>query len=475
MLLAPTHEEEITQLVASELRSSKQLPIRLYQIGRKYRDELRPRAGLLRGREFIMKDLYTFDASIEDAYIAYSDVSNAYDKIFKRIGIPFVVAAADSGNIGGSLSHEYHLLSNVGEDTLLTCSNCGYTANEELAVGHVPRITPADIHSKQVLPAMADTTCDTLGLAQDRRSAVQFTFLDYVSADKEGNSNVHGVAVSLTPKGRTTNILKVQAELRKHLTKQKAMADSDTFDVGIRHQPVNQLPNHVFIDDTVAPWCETLASNGKFLLHEPNHFRIAEAGDHCTSCSGHHLTSVKAIEVGHTFYLGTKYSSTLQCVFRPPNPKADKVPAEMGCYGIGVTRLLAAVAEASIDDRGIVWPRTIAPYRACIVTTDDKDPEFLKLADNIYDKLENLVDTRHRGPSRNPFYNDVVIDDRRSGFGSKMKDAELIGYPWIIVLGKKSLSTGMIELHERVKGEPSSRIEMPLEELEDWFLKRTAY
>ncbi|KAF7723352.1 hypothetical protein EC973_002100 [Apophysomyces ossiformis] len=472
MLLAPTHEEEITNLVASELRSSKQLPIRLYQIGRKYRDELRPRAGLLRGREFVMKDLYTFDASVEDAFTTYNDVSNAYSKIFLRIGVPFVVAEADSGNIGGSRSHEYHLLSNVGEDTLLTCSGCGYTANEELAVGHVPQLPSADISPKQALTTVADNTCDTLGLSRNHRSAVQFTFFDYLGTNKEGNAHIRGIAAAVTPKGRTTNVLKVQAELRKHLMKKQSMTDSDTLDMKVCNKPVEELPNHVFVDNAVAPLCETLSPNERFWLHEPNHFRIAEAGDLCASCSGHHLTSVKAIEVGHTFYLGTKYSSALQCDFKPSNPKADKVPAEMGCYGIGITRLLAAVAEASFDDRGIVWPRSIAPYRVCIVTTDDKNPELQQLADTIYDKLENLSDTRRRGLSRTPFYDNVVIDDRRSGFGSKMKDAELIGYPLIVVLGPKALSRGVIELHERIKGEQNKRAEVSVENLENWVLQR---
>ncbi|KAI7872999.1 hypothetical protein BDF14DRAFT_1716514 [Spinellus fusiger] len=317
LLLAPTHEEEITQLVASELRSTKQLPIRLYQIGRKFRDELRPRAGLLRGREFIMKDLYSFDATLQDAYSTYEEVTLAYKAIFGRLGTPFVVAEADSGNMGGSKSHEYHLVSSAGEDTLLTCTGCGYTANEELAVAHLK----APLLKERITP----------------------------------------------------------------------------------------------------------------------------------------LSSVKAIEVGHTFYLGTKYSSALNCGYKTP-ASPDKVPAQMGCYGIGVSRLLSAVAEVHCDDRGLVWPFSIAPYRLCIIPTHDKNTEFQTLANQIYDQLKTVELLKK----------EVTIDDRKSGFGSKMKDAELIGYPYIAVVGQKTLSYQSVEVHKRTKGEKNTVTEIPLHELNAW-------
>ncbi|OAD07788.1 hypothetical protein MUCCIDRAFT_32820 [Mucor lusitanicus CBS 277.49] len=337
LLLAPTHEEEITQLVAAQLQSPKQLPIRLYQIGRKYRDELRPRAGLLRGREFIMKDLYSFDATQQDAYLAYDQVAQAYRAIFEQMGVPFVVAEADSGNIGGSKSHEYHLISPVGEDTLLTCDSCGYTANEELA---------------------------------------------------------------------------------------------------------------------------------QLTMHPQDHFRVAQQGDHCVSCADKNskLSSVKAIECGHTFYLGTKYSSVLDCGFRESGKKGDKIPAEMGCYGIGITRLLAAVAEARYDAKGIAWPTSLAPYSICIVPTDDRKQEFKDMANQIYDQL---------GES---FKGDIVIDDRRSGFGAKMKDAELVGYPYTIIVGPKSLQQEQpqLEIHQRIQHQESKKTTIDLKDLQhDMFI--TAY
>lgn len=443
-MLAPTHEEEITQLVASELRSAKQLPIRLYQIGKKYRDELRPRAGLLRGREFIMKDLYSFDATQEEAYTTYDQVGQAYQNIFKRIGVPFVVAEADSGNIGGSKSHEYHLISTVGEDTLLTCSGCGYTANEELAVG---QLNNTQVHVD--IPS----TSNQAALLFKNQPNFDSTVVTFDTLDKE-EGRVKGLAAVLTPSGRSPNLLKVQTKLSDYLKGKEQMSEKATMDMSeIPHTTLQKMDPtqidhlHVFMDDAVAI---SLESNTVMTVHTHEHYRLAKAGDHCASCQ-HELTSVKAIECGHTFYLGTKYSQVLDCQFKDVN--GTRKPAEMGCYGIGVTRLLAAVAEAKLDDRGICWPTSLAPYRICIVPTDDRKEEFRNLANQVYDQLSRT------------YPNDVVIDDRRSGFGAKMKDAELVGYPFTVIIGPKTLENGQLEIHERVQGEQSKKKTVLLDEL----------
>ncbi|OAD74424.1 hypothetical protein PHYBLDRAFT_22752 [Phycomyces blakesleeanus NRRL 1555(-)] len=467
LLLAPTHEEEITQLVGSELRSAKQLPIRLYQIGRKYRDELRPRAGLLRGREFIMKDMYSFDATVEEAYSAYDAVTAAYYAIFRRIGIPFVVAEADSGNMGGSKSHEYHLVSSVGEDTLLTCTCCGYTANEELATGHL-KTSPSLLENTPV-----EHTHEPLG-TYEATHAMEFSYAKY-TGQNQNNEAVTGYTVIVTPKGRTVNLLKVQTSLGRHLQSKEKIQDGSSIELnGVHHKTILSIPEeikksdlHVFLDNGVMPLKYTLAQSGfeNATVHAADHYRIAEAGDFCNSChedgKSTPLSSVKAIEVGHTFYLGTKYSAALDCGFKVPS-QPEKVPAQMGCYGIGVTRLLASVAEATHDDRGIVWPTSIAPYSVCIVPTHDKNVELHKVADKIYDQLEA---TRF-------LEKDIIMDDRKAGFGSKMKDAELIGYPFIAVVGQKAISNQIVELHERVKGEKNIVTEVPLGELEKWIQQR---
>ena len=450
--MAPTHEEEITSLVASELRSAKQLPIRLYQIGRKYRDELRPRAGLLRGREFIMKDLYSFDSTVEKAYEAYDDVAKAYHNIFSQLGVPFVVAEADSGNIGGSKSHEYHLISTVGEDTLLTCSGCGYTANEELAVGK-PSRTHTDSTSNDSTDIISKTLLDSI----DLKTPVESTVVSYTGLNAQEDGSVLGLAAILTSKGRSVNLLKVQTQLGKYLKKQGLMSERGNIDMNpIPQHKLNEMnpediPHvHLFLDDAFN--ADINVTGDKVTVHRPDHFRLAQEGDNCTTCNTT-LSSVKAIECGHTFYLGTKYSAALDCTFKEGN-KPEQIPAEMGCYGIGVTRILAAVAEAKYDEKGIVWPKSLAPYSVCIVPTDDRKQEFKDIANTVYDEL-----------SSTPFHNDIVIDDRRSGFGAKMKDSELVGYPYTIIIGHASLEKGLVELHERVQGQESKKTMVPLQDI----------
>ncbi|PKK74428.1 class II aaRS and biotin synthetase [Rhizophagus irregularis] len=303
--LAPTHEEEITQLVGHEIASYRQLPLRLYQIGKKYRDEMRPRYGLLRGREFIMKDLYTFDTSEEAALRTYEEVLIAYKNIFNKIGVPFVIADADSGNIGGTKSHEFHFLSQVGEDMILTCSNCGYSANEERAYG-------------------------------------------------DG-----------------------------------------------------------------CPICSMSSVS------------------HNNPLIGHN-----AIEVGHTFLLGTKYSEPLKATFAPETPQnmGELRPIQMGCYGIGISRMLAAIIESSYDEHGIIWPSSVAPYRVCIIPNSD-EPLIQQATRNLFDLLTSIS---------HELNGEVLIDDRTNlSLGYRIKDSELVGYPWMMILGKRFLESGRVEIHER--------------------------
>jgi prolyl-tRNA synthetase len=213
---------------------------------------------------------------------------------------------------------------------------------------------------------------------------------------------------------------------------------------------------HVFLDDAVIKATD-LTSSPSLIIHEPRHFRLAAASDGCQHCDHGVLESTKAIEVAHTFYLGTKYSSTLGCTFLH---NGRPTPAEMGCYGIGISRLLASVAESRTDDRGLVWPSSIAPYKLCLITTDDKRDTFKSLATQLYDQINNS----------HTWKNNVVLDDRRTGFGRKMTDAEMVGYPWIVVVGRKAFNeeNPMVEIHQRRLNEPNLKIDMPLDVLGQW-------
>jgi prolyl-tRNA synthetase len=370
-----------------------------------------------------MKDLYSFDATQEDAYATYDQVAVAYRRIFERIGVPFVVAEADSGNIGGSKSHEYHLISTVGEDTLLTCKGCGYTANEELAVG-----------------------------IMNPESTKQLTIARYSGLNATEDGDVEGFATILTPEGRLPNLLKVQKTLSDYLKQHQQMSDKATMDMHvISSDETSEKPKHIFIDDA----CTDILTGNDTVAHTGDHFRLAQKGDVCSSCQNQELDSVKAIECGHTFYLGTKYSKALDCGYREGNQQGDKMPAEMGCYGIGISRLLAAVAEARYDTKGIAWPQALAPYTVCIVPTDDRKEQFKDLAETVYDALQKYG-----------YQGDVVIDDRRSGFGAKMKDAELVGYPYTVIIGPKAFGKEqLIEVHDRRQGKESIKKEIELDVL----------
>ena len=366
----------------------------------------------------------------------------------------------------------------AGEDTLLTCSSCGYTANEELAIGKLPE--NKDNKANNVTININDTTT-----TNDQASTRQLKFTAF---DKEGESLHTGKAIIVTSPGRSINHIKIEKELRRYLEEQNIMPNDGMLDLTTASEDVNganqpeqqPLPNHVFIDDSVESYSLSSSSGGQLIMHGPDHFRTASAGDTCAACNSNNsnennvnaLTTVKAIEVGHTFYLGTKYSKTLGCEFLPTDRQHNKQkqPAEMGCYGIGISRMVATAAEVCHDDRGIVWPGTISPYRVCIVPTSNNNKDLNKLAETIYDTLEDV--TLFKVKNRGLFVNDVVIDDRKQMFGAKMADAELIGYPFIVVLGKKALEEGMAEVNQRVQGEPNIKNKVPIDQLGQWLFER---
>jgi prolyl-tRNA synthetase len=355
-LLSPTHEEEITEIVASSVNSYKDLPLRLYQVTRKYRDEARPRQGLLRGREFLMKDLYTFDVTEEEARVTYDQVRNAYSAFFNELGLPYLVANADSGSMGGNLSHEYHLASDNGEDNIVSCEKCDYSTNEELY--------PGTIGSHELVQPDASRDINTI-----------LTSTPFLSKDKTALFNI------ITPKN--------SGPLNAHLLKKLHRTIDTTLESPFKvwssmntKNPTRARTETQIIDGRLA---NLPLSNptGPTIVHQNTALTSPSESSTCPSClSPASLQVSTAIEIGHTFHLGTRYSLPLKAQVLSPNNKPT--PISMGCHGIGVSRLLAAAAGLMMDSKGLNWPMKIAPFEAVIVAaprTSDED------VDKVYDAL----------------------------------------------------------------------------------------
>ncbi|KAF9910764.1 hypothetical protein BX616_010778 [Lobosporangium transversale] len=465
-LLAPTHEEEITSLIAKEIQSYRQLPIRVYQVGRKFRDELRARSGLLRGKEFLMKDLYTFDVSEEEALKTYDDVVLAYRRIMKRFGIPYAVAEADTGNIGGTHSHEFHVLSKVGEDSLLSCASCGYTSNEERAIGIIPNIptkAATKFHCSDIVPKWVESLDIIPRSTFKLRPKVQLGVMKMESQDETKASSCALVAVA-TAGDRSVNEIKVS----KAIGKIEFASSIDDVRTLIANDSLDKIT--VCIDQSLYPGQSSLRAKdldmkglkdpmfeelksifsiensicNLHVIYGDYHNCLPEDGcPHCFNNKGtiEPMKMTRAIEIGHTFMLGTKYSQPLGAMFVLEGTQ-NLEPMQMGCYGLGITRLLASIVEASHDQKGIIWPESVAPFRAVIVTSEDE--RCITAAESIYDIVQKALKTK----------SGVIIDDRLDvTLGFKMKDAELIGYPWMIIIGKGFLRTGNVEVQHRKTGE----------------------
>ncbi|KAJ6143205.1 hypothetical protein N7471_002658 [Penicillium samsonianum] len=453
-LLAPTHEEEITTLVGNLTTSYKSLPLRVYQISRKYRDEARPRQGLLRGREFIMKDLYTFDYSVSEALKTYDAVKNAYTQLFNELKIPYLVAAADSGNMGGSLSHEYHFISPKGEDEVVSCSNCDHVYNEELADG---KTHSSDDSEQNTAPGFQ--TDDTLveggptistgmwmAISHDSNTIVRswhpkFSMQNGATEPVERHVNSHAVKAVATAAGIDLD-LSVENPLERWTAHVKANKSSthkprvlDLYDSQVRvyqRPPLSDLLQEVGCTASDIDYSKLDRFPGT--SNKLSLVRVHD-GDQCSQCAHGSLTSHSAVELGHTFHLGTRYSKVLNASVSvnsallegssdagaKSSAKEQIVPMQMGCHGIGVSRMISAVANRLADSKGLNWPRVIAPYEVVVVSGKGLET----VADQVYDSLT--------GGAAAPI--DVILDDRDKGMGWKLGDADLIGYPIIVVVG----------------------------------------
>ncbi|KAK3394861.1 hypothetical protein B0H63DRAFT_462233 [Podospora didyma] len=445
-LLSPTHEEEITSLVGKTVKSYKELPLRLYQITRKYRDELRPRHGLLRGREFTMKDLYTFDSSVVSALETYEKVRVAYSNIFAEMKLPVLAAKASSGDMGGDISHEYHLPLQLGEDRVVSCNSCDYAANEEIAETIAVCESSRDISLKVWrgitkdratlvnvwYPKGADQVDGKYALeytSQDiNKSAVKSVVPDLIT-DIEHALPLWKVAVSGESKSASRILNIVDGRVPVPLSDAISLAEGPGLSVWPDEldQPQPPLPMLVYRGE---------GENPKPL----NLLRIRE-GDRCPQCSSGTLKVENAIELGHTFHLGTRYSEPLKAGVFVPHSK-HRVPMQMGCHGIGISRMIGAVAEHLADSKGLNWPISIAPY-ACVIIPGNESDE----GDAMQVHQHILASAGAQAGNL-----DAVVDDRNLSLPYKLTDADLAGFPVIVILGREWHATRRVEVQCRQLG-----------------------
>ncbi|KAI5780532.1 prolyl-tRNA synthetase [Geopyxis carbonaria] len=446
-LLAPTHEEEITTLIAGLVGSYKQLPLRVYQIGRKYRDERRPRAGLLRGREFTMKDLYTFDSTEAAALETYKNVQVAYKALFDELKLPYLVAEAESGNMGGSLSHEYLYPSATGEDIIMSCTDCGYTSNSEAALPRAP--APSTYHPDTSEIAVHHS------ITSDRKTLIN-TYYFKSSATASGNIeanqiNTHRIkelVPNLDPSvGQPLELYRQNFTPYNSSSKPESYSQViNLFDAALPHSitessfsnHTDHAANNTFIADKRIPTTTitTHPSTGERTI-----LTRARSGDHCPRCTDGSLKSTTAIELGHTFHLGTRYTDPLSAMIF--NSEQKRVPMQQGCHGIGVSRMIPAIAEGFRDSKGLCWPRVIAPFEVCVID----HPEGSEDSQTVYDILAGRgLD----GAEKEEI--DVIYDDREKELVWKMKDADLVGYPVVCIMGKSWKQDRKIEIQCRQKG-----------------------
>ena len=573
-LLQPTHEECITELVAGEVKGWRDLPLRLYQIGKKFRDEARPRAGLLRAREFLMKDMYSFDVSETKALECYDEVVAAYKRVLGRIGVRYVQAEADTGNIGGSASHEFHIVSDAGEDSIMTCSKCNYAANLEKAEAALPPShytantanTPTNLsadnlitrHIRSLLPqgVRTDIAVQYEVFINDGTRAVTIVFLSHdrqanplhvkrhlgwercrgvkgvdgmrLVGERLGKEQL-GVLVDNSIVGKAVDLDveelgaldALQRQEERMSEEQKREVDELLLDVNedevkgadgevdmmklmqrveaIANGPKgkelfeklqvdvdasgairmsNKQPQpperkserpraahhngEVAVDDEGGAFDDDSDDDVRMvqvLTPKQGVFRFAKAGDRCSQsrCTGE-LREERGIEVGHVFYLGSKYSQPLKAQYKTYKGVVKDI--EMGCYGLGVSRLIAATVEVSHDKEGIVWPASIAPYQIAVLpiatttaaastpsspsTPPPSDVSAVTVAVSLYDQL----------CSSGLFAGDVLMDDRVDlRLGPRIKQCQLLGVPWMVLVGQAAVQDGLVELETRRTGE----------------------
>jgi prolyl-tRNA synthetase len=446
--LGPTHEEVITDMVRRVVRSYRELPFNLYQIQTKFRDEVRPRFGLMRGREFIMKDAYSFHADMQDCQREYEHMFQTYKRIFTRCGLQFRPVEAETGAIGGSQSHEFQVLAESGEDSIVSCDRCEYAAN----------VQKAEIKPRR--PAGRDVTKESPKLQKvptpGKKSVAEVAAFLRLTPDRfiktlVYKTDTNELVAALVRGDHEINEVKLQAVLG---CREVALADESEVaaathvtpgflgPIGLQLRTVADLAIQG-IEGAVTGANETDAhyvevdQERDFTPSAFADLRLAMAGDPCPRCDQGSLETHRGIEVGQIFYLGRKYSDSLGATYL--DAEGRERPIEMGCYGIGITRLVAAAIEQNHDANGIIWPFSIAPFQVLVLPINYKDKAIQTVADRLYQELR-----QHQV--------EVLLDDRDERPGVKFKDGDLIGIPLRVTLGTKGLQKGCVELRWRRDG-----------------------
>ncbi|MBQ6137802.1 MAG: proline--tRNA ligase [Kiritimatiellae bacterium] len=454
--MSPTAEETVTEVVKGIVSSYRQLPVTVYQIQWKFRDEIRPRFGLMRSKEFLMKDAYSFDTSLEAADASYMAMFDAYRRVFARCGLKAYPVEADTGDIGGKFSHEFHVLADAGEDGIAFCDGCGYAANLEKAERRVAARDDAPCGEMETVPTPGAKTIDEVSKFMGVPGSAFVKSLVYVADGRP--------VMVCVPGDRDVN----EVKLRHFLDAKKVeLADYDTVlaATGANAGSVGPVGPadatlRIVADQELrgARGCITGANRDDHHIRNVDLDRdtaikagdyadlvVVRDGDICAKC-GKPLVIKRGIEVGHVFKLGTKYTDAFRAVYK--NDSLEEKTMVMGCYGIGVSRTVQAVIEQSHDRDGIVWPASVAPYQVCICLLDPDRAEVAGVADELESALESAGV-------------DVIVDDRSERPGVKFKDADLIGFPVRVVVGAKGLEKGGVEVKLRREDKSKTRVVPP--------------
>ena len=456
MAMGPTHEEAFTITAQNEIQSYKDFPITLYQIHTKFRDEIRPRFGVIRSKEFTMKDAYSFHITKECLDKTYNDMSGAYTKIFKRMGLDTVSVKADSGAMGGEGSEEFMVLSDVGEETIIFCSKCNYRANVEKA--NVKEEEAAKSYTDKALEEVHTPDIKTINDLEKFFNTSSKNFIKSIICKTE-EDEVILVVIRGDLEINETKLSNVLGGLDLELADEDTVKEVTGARVGFASPIGLKKKIRIFADNSIKSVADAIVGGNKDDTHIKNvniardfnidvwgDFRAAKEGDKCPIC-GETLYQKKGLELGHIFKLGDKYTEAFN--FKVLDENNKEITPIMGCYGIGVNRALASIIEQNYDDKGIIFPISVAPYEAIVVAIDKETEESFKKAEEIYNAL-------------NAAGVETMFDDRKERLGVKLNDCDLIGIPMRIIIGKKSLQKGIVEFKLRKSQES---VEVKVEEI----------
>jgi prolyl-tRNA synthetase len=444
LCLAPTHEEVVTDVVRREVRSYRELPLILYQIQTKFRDEIRPRFGVMRSREFLMKDAYSFDADEQGAENSYMAMFEAYDNIFKRCGLRFRAVEADTGEIGGKFSHEFMVLADTGEDVIISCEACGYAANLERAeVGNASATIAKKGGSYSRVPTpgkkRVEEVADFLGAPPHKlvKTLIFTTDRGSVGVLAAGDREVNPAKLKNTLSFKFVELAD-EAAIEEATGGPLGFSGPIGLDIPL-YADIDLLSMEDFVVGGNEKDVHIIGANaGDFAVEGYYDLKVARQGDACPRCNGR-LTATRGIEVGHIFKLGTKYSETMNAAFLDPEGQ-DRLMV-MGCYGIGIGRTVAAAIEQNNDENGMALPFAIAPFEVEVLPVNVSHAESMETAAGLY---KALLD---KGV-------DALLDDRDERPGVKFKDCDLIGFPLRIAVGERGLKEGMVDIKTRAEKTP---------------------